>query len=113
MNLANEIAVDILTRLESDGYLKADTRFKNPALLPTIAGLIDARLKSTREEFAKFCIWWAEIGHAAHRPEISEPPYQHPDFWHCPQPMCSSLVQTIHDLARELQTTPDAIASLP
>lgn len=110
MNLQTEMAVAILIKLEADGYLKAGARFKDETLLPKVADIIGACLESTREEFAKFCIWWAEIGHQTHQPTEAQAPFAKRDFWHCSNPMCLSLVGTIADLSRELNTTPSALA---
>lgn len=110
MNLATEIAVHVVTELEQKGYLKQGTRWKDETLLPMVAKVVDDHLSSTRVEFARFCIWWAEIGHSGHAPKETEAPFAPRDFWHCQQPMCLSLVGTIVDLSRELKSTPSAIA---
>lgn len=105
MTLPTDLAIAILTRLEADGYLEKGARFKDASLLPTVAGTIGAYMGEVREEFAKFCIWWADIGHKEHDRKMT--------FWKCDRPMCKSLVETIADLSRQLETTPDALAPLP
>lgn len=106
VNLQTEIAVAVAMMLEADGYLNQGTRWKDAGLVPKMAAVIEGRLTATREEFARFCIWWADISHHDHKPDATSAPFAPRDFWHCQQPMCLSLVGTIHDLARDLKTDP-------
>jgi len=83
--------------LEAGGYISKAARWKDPSLLPQVAALIDTKLVSTRQEFAKFCIWWADIAHNAHiKYDAAISPFEQ-DFWHCTQPLCLSLVGTVSE----------------
>lgn len=110
MNLQTEIAVAVAMMLEADGYLNQGTRYKDAGLIPKMATVIESRIAATREEFARFCIWWADISHADHKPNPFNAPFAPRDFWHCQHAMCLSLVGTIADLAHELKTNPTTLA---